>query len=334
LIKEEQGKQFAAQIEESKLRLENSKLNLREAVDFVVQNGDLPDVTRLPGTEGSDGEFHPGDYASYGRVLADDHSVAQIAKSESSTISSPPQEVPVGRHEQNPWSPLSRNDRSAGGHESNGSVGNYDEVLGPWVSVRAEESVLDLGPDLGPPLYHRDIHGAMFEGDEMTDLFPDFDEAEEHLEDYPDYEEGAVEHRHNQWNSQPQDDNDHEDYEEEAVGDAEEAPPIGVWVPVKEEDRVLDRPPRGRALYHRDDDYDDDAEGDVMNPVFPDPNTGLEHYLDTSKEQVAVLLKRQFDEWWAKIQANKSLINQHEFNKQITLAEIKYGHKFSSHEPE
>ena len=97
---------------------------------------------------------------------------------------------------------------------------------------------------------------------------------------------------------------------------------------------LLKRQPAGLNLLFRDDLYPEAAdEAGGENPedvasLFPDPYSGLEGYLDSSKEDMRALLKRQFDDWWAKIQANKNMIQQHEFNKQVTLAEMKYKRRF------
>ena len=97
---------------------------------------------------------------------------------------------------------------------------------------------------------------------------------------------------------------------------------------------LLKRQPAGQNLLFRDDLYPEAAdEAGGENPedvasLFPDPYSGLEGYLDSSKEDMRALLKRQFDDWWAKIQANKNMIQQHEFNKQVTLAEMKYKRRF------
>ena len=97
---------------------------------------------------------------------------------------------------------------------------------------------------------------------------------------------------------------------------------------------LLNRQPVGQNLLVRDDLYPEAAdEAGGENPegvasLFPDPYSGLEGYLDSSKEDMRALLKRQFDDWWAKIQANKIMIQQHEFNKQVTMAEMKYKRRF------
>ena len=93
---------------------------------------------------------------------------------------------------------------------------------------------------------------------------------------------------------------------------------------------LLNRQPVGQNLLVRDDLY---PEAGGENPegvasLFPDPYSGLEGYLDSSKEDMRALLRRQFDDWWAKIQANKNMIQQHEFNKQVTMAEMKYKRRF------
>lgn len=95
------------------------------------------------------------------------------------------------------------------------------------------------------------------------------------------------------------------------------------WQPVPEDEVVLTTA-KGPILYQREE--TEGADGADRESMFPDPDEGLGDYLGESQQ--AKRLKRQFNEWWGKIQANKRLIAHNEFHTQMAQAEMRHGRKF------
>ena len=94
-----------------------------------------------------------------------------------------------------------------------------------------------------------------------------------------------------------------------------QVPDFPCWMPLEEQEHE-------EYLYEQVEEV-----GAVASSIFPDPDNGLEKYLDGSLCDSHDIME-EFKTWLRKIEANKRMIELQEFQHQMAKAEIRHGRQF------